>query len=584
MLNAGKIKLENILARAVKYSVPNYQRNFEWRRDNAEEFWQDIQTLGTFMGTIVLNVSKEDGEQEIDVVDGQQRFTTIFILLSALRNRAKDIDSVQQAQVIQQFISFVDNTSGAAGKTKFVSSESIRDAFEETIVNESWDGDFSVKSLKNKRRQINKIKPIYSFFYEKISKFNSDDIKKTLINLYSTTFVEIHIENTEEAFEIFERTNARGMDLNAADLLKNFLFAQVELDDVEERWSQIVENSVSGGILRMIKYFYVSKKGAVGKRELFSKLKNYGGVEIGADQFLSELVRFSELYSLIINKGINDFIEFGTDYDIKYFRTEYNAQFINRGLDAINLFGVTQSYPLILKALDSMAITKKAENKEFFAKEVNKLIQIIENYHFINSAVSKRPGNEVEKFYAEMCEDEITHKNIKEIIKKVKNKFSEKKVGENEFIERFKELTYQNDYRLIFYINDRMNNHKRKGAQVIEMYDSDSKALRRSYDMEHLISQNASEYKVDLDRYEEIIHNIGNLIVISKHTNGSLQNKHIEEKLPIIKDKDFKLPEVKELLDLWEGKRWDSIEDVEQNIFKRAETLAKRSYGNIWTV
>lgn len=584
MLNANKVKLENILSKAVKYSVPNYQRNFEWRRDNAEEFWEDIKTAGTFMGTIVLNISKENDRQEIDVVDGQQRFTTIFILLSALRNRACEIGNTQQAQVIQQFISFIDNTTGAAGKSKFVSSESIKEAFEETITNEKWDGNFNVKNLKNKRRQVNRIKPIYSFFYEKVSKFNSDHIKNTLSNLYSTTFVEIQIENTEEAFEIFERTNARGMDLNAADLSKNYLFAQIELEDVEDRWSQIIENSSSGGILRMIKYFYVSKKGYVGKKELFSKLKNYGGIEIGADQFLNELVRFSELYNLIINKGTSDFIEFGSDYKIKYYRAEYNSQSINRSLDAINLFGITQSYPLILKALDSLATTKDPKEKDEFAKEINKLVEIIENYHFINSAVSKRPGNEVEKFYAEMCEEKISSKTFKDITKKVRAKFIEQKVGLNEFIERFKELNYQNDYRLIFYINDRINNYKKKGGQIIEMYDSDSKALRRNYDMEHLISQDSSEYDTDPDRYEEIKHNIGNLIVISKHTNGGIGNKHIKDKLPIIAEKDSKLPEVHNLLLMWKEKEWDKIEDIEKNINDRAEDLAKKSYSNVWSI
>jgi uncharacterized protein with ParB-like and HNH nuclease domain len=584
MLNANKIKLEDLLSKQVKYSVPNYQRNFEWRKDNADEFWQDIQTPGTFMGTIVLNVSKEETAQDIDIVDGQQRFTTIFILLSALRNRAKEVGNINQAQAIQRFLSFVDNTDGTAGITKFIASDSIRFAFEETIINPNWDGSFSSQSLKNKRREVNKIKPIYNFFYEKISSYGADDIKNTLSSLYSSVFVSIQIQNTEEAFEIFERTNARGMDLNAADLLKNFLFSQFEMEDVEERWSNVVDGASSGGILRMIKYFYVSKKGYVGKKELFSKLKKYGAMEIGVNKFLDEIERFSSLYSLIIEKGADDFIQFGADYKIKYFQTEYNAHAINRALDAINLFGVTQSYPLILKCLDALAVTKNAKDREVFSKDIYRLVQIIENYHFVNSAVSKRPGNEVEKFYSVMCEGDISSENIKEVISKVKKQFNERKVGISEFVERFKELTYQNDYKLIFYINDRLNNYKRKGAQIIDMYDSDSKALRRSFDMEHLVSQNASEYDIDKDRYEEIVHNIGNMIVISKHTNGGIGNKHVEEKLPIIEEKDSRLPEVSRLVSQWKNANWNTVEDIEKNISDRAIELAERSFKEVWVI
>jgi uncharacterized protein with ParB-like and HNH nuclease domain len=581
MLNANKTKLEKVLSRAVKYSVPNYQRNFEWRRDNAEEFWQDIQSQGTFLGTIVFNVSKEETNQEIEIVDGQQRLTTIFILLAALRTAAVRVKNYQQASAIQQFISFIDNTSGASSATKFVASESIRDAFNETIANESWDGkDFNIKSLKSKKRQINRIKPIYSFFAEKVSNFGFDDIKGILSNLYSSIFVEIEIMNTEDAFEIFERTNARGLDLNAADLLKNFLFAQTNLNNIEEKWEQVINYS-SGNILRMIKYFYVSKQGGVRKKELFSKLRNYGEI-VGSEKFLEELTRYARLYDLIINKGDEDFLEYGKEYSIEFYQTQYNAEEINRSLDAINLFGITQSYPLILKALDSVTVMESSRERETFAKQINQLVKLIENYHFVNSAVSQRPGNVVEKFYTDMCEPDMTVDSLKNIINKVKAKFVEERVKLPEFVERFKELNYHNDYRLVLYINDRFNNHERRGGQIEKMYNSDSRALRRNFDIEHLIAQDSSKYSLPPEKFEDLIHNIGNLIVISKHTNGSLQNKHILDKIPLIKNKDSRLREVQELSEIWENSIWDTFEKIEKNIQERAENMAERAYNKVW--
>lgn len=582
MLNAHKVKLENVLARAVKYVVPHYQRNFEWKRDNAEEFWQDIQTPGTFLGTIVLNVSREENGQEIEIVDGQQRFTTIFILLAVLRTQAKNVGNLRQAQAIQQFISFLDNTSGEETSTKMIASSSVRDVFEETIANFDWNGrSFKIDQLSNKKRQVNKISPIYNFFLEKIKKFDGDDIKNILTNLYSSVFVEIEIQKTEDAFEIFERTNARGLDLNAADLLKNYLFSQEDLEDVEERWAVIVENS-ENGILRMIKHFYVAKKGAVRKRDLFARLKNYGEI-IGANQFLSELVRFSYLYNLILKKSADDFIEYGRDYGIKYFQTQYNAEYLNRSLDAINLFGISQSYPLILKVLDFVSTMEASNDRESFAKQICQLVDLIEKYHFINSAVAQRPGNEVEKFYAEICEADLNDQSIRVIINKVKKKFGEQRVGKNEFVERFVELNYQNDYRLIFYINDRLNNYQRSGGQVINMYDSDSKALRKNYDLEHVVSQDGTGYEVESDVYDDLVHNIGNLIVISKHTNGGLGNKHVNDKLPIIKDKERQLPEAVDLCEFWKEEKWSSLDVIQGNIQKRAEHLASKAFDKVWS-
>jgi uncharacterized protein with ParB-like and HNH nuclease domain len=584
MLNANKNNLEDILARSVKYTVPNYQRNFEWKVDQAREFWQDTQTPNTFLGTIVLNVSKKESIKEIEIVDGQQRLTTIFILLSAIRTIAKKIGNQAQATAIQNFISFIDNKSGVSGSSKLVVSESIRDAFNETIVDFNWDGkDFNLKNLKNKKREVNRIKPIYNFFIDKISKFDTNNITELLTNLYSSSFVEIEIQNTEEAFEIFERTNARGLDLNAADLLKNYLFAQSEIVDTEDRWDQVVEYS-SGNVLNMIKYFYVSKKGSVRKKDLFSKLKNNYGDIVGADKFLEELVRFAKLYDLILRKGKDDFIEYGKEYGIEYFQSEYNAQEINRNLDAVNLFGISQSYPLILKTLDFLTTMEPSRDKEVFAKQVNQLIKIIENYHFINSAVAQRPGNEVEKFYADICEADLNTTSIKNILEKVKSEFSKQKVGINEFVERFKELNYQNDYKLIFYINDRLNNIGNSGGQVLDIYDSDSKALRRNFDMEHLFAQDNSEYEVNKDHYEEVVHNIGNLIVISKHTNGGIGNKHVSEKLPILIDKERKLREVELLVEEWQDKKWNSIEEIEESIANRSENMAKRAYEKCWVI
>ena len=84
--------------------------------------------------------------------------------------------------------------------------------------------------------------------------------------LYDSSFVVIEIEDTQEAFDIFERTNARGMELNAADLLKNYLFARQASDNLSQDWESIIENS-SGNILRMIKYYYVANYGYTPKSD-----------------------------------------------------------------------------------------------------------------------------------------------------------------------------------------------------------------------------------------------------------------------------------------------------------------------------
>lgn len=581
MINSDLQKVRNILDESVKYVVPDYQRNFEWKKEQAEEFWTDISSGSVFLGNLVLDISKEN-ENEISIVDGQQRITTIFVFLAACRHQAKEIKSHEQSAAIQTKISFIDDTSGKAESSKLIPSASILEVFTDTIANDGWNG----KKFENKgkKRQINRIKPIYEYFSECISTFGADDLAEILKKLYESTFVKIEIEEPQEAFEIFERTNARGMELNAADLLKNYLFAKNASIKLKEDWDDIIENS-SGAILRMIKYYYVSHSGSVQKKDLFKALKKHGE-KIGAENLLEEIRTFSYYYSIVVNSSVETITEWANNTNNSYFRIEYNAKTLSRTLDALQLFSVTQAYPLIVKLMIILGPIKNADDKKKISEKFLEFLQVLEKFHFINYAVSQRPGNQVEKYYADKCKMEINEENISELVKVIISELrKEKLVGKEEFYEKFSEISYINDSSSIYYIFDRLNNYGRKGGQYIDLYNPDRKLLRRNFDIEHLISQNLDNYNFDDEAVGEYLDNIGNLLVISKHTNGSVQNITIADKLKVFQEKEIQnLPEVKLLLDEWKSKRWDTGEQMINNIKDRAKLLAERAYNIVWKI
>jgi len=582
MIKAELKKVLGILDDSVKYEVPNYQRNFEWKKEQAEEFWEDISSGSVFLGNLVLDIQKEK-ENKILIVDGQQRITTIFIFLAACRYQAKKIHSHNQASVIQDKLSFVDATTGNAGSSKLIPSPSIADAFYETITNGDWEGKKFM--MRGRKRQINKIKPIYEYFTECISKFGKDDLANILKKLYDSTFVKIEIEEPQEAFEIFERTNARGMELNAADLLKNYLFARNASAKLEEDWDAIVESSL-GSILRMIKYYYVSNFGLIQKKLLFRALKKYGE-EIGADFLIRDLKLFSYYYAVVASCSREVIIEWANESKNDYFRKEYNADSLNRALGALQLFGVTQAYPLIVKMM-SVLSSFKAPDKNKMSEQFLSFLIALEKFHFINYAVAQRPGNQVEKYYADKCKGEINRKNYSVFIKEMTKELREEKVaGKAEFLEKFSELSYANtnDFYLIYYIFDRLNNFRKKGGQYISIYNPDKKLLRRNYDIEHLVAKNLDNYNFSAEAIGENIDNIGNLLVISRHTNGSVQNGSVAEKLEVFKDKEVQnLKEVQLLVKEWDSKKWEKADDAITNISERATALANRAYKEIWKI
>jgi hypothetical protein len=156
----------------------------------------------------------------------------------------------------------------------------------------------------------------------------------------------------------------------------------------------------------------------------------------------------------------------------------------------------------------------------------------------------------------------------------------EKVVDLDEFCKAFVGLSYESDFKLIYYINDRLNNNRLEKTTPVFMYNPDKRLLRRNYNIEHLISQETSAYNFEID--VDVIHNIGNLIVLGLQLNSKLQNKSIIEKLDILNKNKNNLPEIVQLCEDWSNKKWDSAESLQLNISERALRLAERAYKTVW--
>jgi len=225
--------------------VPDYQRNYVWKTGGEiEEFWQDLEEQfkdlkkdnnksGLFLGNIIL--CNPDESNTFQIVDGQQRITTIFILLIAFRSwliKLKDRRDQGKQNIsnvidtINQCLIFKNKWDGSVSGYRFTAASSISLVFNH-ISHQDWDGDFPSK-IKEKavKRQSNKIKPIYDFFSKKIGDLLSNENDYAILNrtILDLTFIKITLTDFQEAYLFFERTNSRGKNLEVADLLKAHLF------------------------------------------------------------------------------------------------------------------------------------------------------------------------------------------------------------------------------------------------------------------------------------------------------------------------------------------------------------------------
>ena len=288
MFSPVRARIEEILMAQCQYEIPNYQRDYNWGKDEALDLIEDLRNCpesgeqNLFLGTFIFE--RTHGKKTI-VVDGQQRLTTVLLLLVACRMRALELEDPALAQTILERITFIDSTTAKSIGVRLIASASIRDAFDH-ITASSWDGNFpatiekTVTGKKQIKRQSNRLKPIYAYFLKEVSKLDIEGLSAFLGAIYNSFAIRIDVEHGVDALSIFERTNARGMELEVSDLLKNLLFSN-NVAGLQDRWAQIVDNS-DGTILRMLKYFYVAKKEYVLKPQLYRKLKDYGK-EVGAE-------------------------------------------------------------------------------------------------------------------------------------------------------------------------------------------------------------------------------------------------------------------------------------------------------------
>jgi hypothetical protein len=590
MFNPVPTSIHDILNSTTQFAIPLYQRDYKWGEEEATELIEDLRNYddtnkeGLFLGNIIIEKTKD---QNTLIVDGQQRLTTILLLLVACRARAKTLDLVPLATKIQDKITFTDSTTADSLGCRLIASDSIREVFDH-ISKDNWDGKFPLVIEKNGKkqqvkRQVNRLKPIYDYFLQVLGEFKQPELTKFLGAIYRAYVIRIEIENEEEALTLFERTNARGLDLEISDLLKNHLFSK-RVKGIEDSWKEVLSNS-SNTILRMLKYFYVSKRGYVLKPQLYKKLKGYSA-EIGAEHFTKELAFFSKFYRAAKSAEESLTVEYLTEAGLpELFQHEHRPQIINACLQGLREFNVIQYCPVAFAAIECLK-RNNGQDSGADAKALIRLFEAFERYHFVNNAVCDRVGNEVERLYADYCQEFQETTDFRDTTQALINKLKDQRASLDEFVAKFSEIKYEDGGNsLLFYIFDRLNNAGLDPAQGLRIYNPDPKLKRRNYTIEHFLPQKPeAELKVTAET-KELVDSIGNLLAIYFRDNSKLGNispaKKIERLNGDLSKHVDNATYVKNFISTYGAKASDWNKD---QIQKRTDEMAKYAYQTVWKI
>jgi uncharacterized protein with ParB-like and HNH nuclease domain len=301
------------------YNMPIYQRPYAWDKERVEQLWYDILEAyknnlqdkeidkNYFLGSVVV----VDKDKYQDVVDGQQRLTTLTILFCTLRDMQLFNDEDDEYYLIQE--SIAKRNKKRLTLTTHANNQAL---FEETIIN-GIDFDKSKKELKENRF----LQTAY-YFKNLISKAQYlksedyiEDFKDFINYLFNkTTMIKVVCYDENFAIKLFSVLNDRGLDLTPADIIKAYLMEPlvndaVKLNSFIEVWKQI-ESIVNytdekiEGILNLYLYYLIAQNP---KKSLQDELKKeFKGKD--SQKIILDIKKFAQNYSDIINNKSDRFI------------------------------------------------------------------------------------------------------------------------------------------------------------------------------------------------------------------------------------------------------------------------------------
>lgn len=510
------------------YTVPDYQREYVWRAeyevaqlliDLYDEFSGD-KTKEYFIGTTV--VYDNDGQKEL--IDGQQRTTTLFLMLCAFRNlyALRGLPTNVADQLLQnvRLNENGDEVSQLHLVLQYPDSETIL----QQIVNRAAKRTMTSDSAK----RINNA-------YETIFKFIEDNTEKDLDELKSffmyflrkLKFIQILTPDINDALKIFETINDRGVGLNPMDLLKNLIFQQVPRDKfykLKDKWKDLIDTleNEHEKPLRFLRYFIISN---------YPSVNNSSNPNRGDENTIRE----DEIYKWFTRKE-NVHLYSNDPYKFVDLLIENARCYVNfaKGKDQMGNYNINLSNIIRLggNAFRQHIILLLAA-REFSPEMFNYLSKCIETYLFY-FLFTKEQAKIYEKQFGKWdltLGDVTTLDDLKDwVAENIRPEIDKK---ETEYRLRFLSFT-QNDlqqYR-VRYILAKITQYVDSARTGVISASSLSNYIKAGVEIEHILPQTPMPGMAEqIPDYDHVKTMLGNLTLIEKSMNDVIKNKGYEEKV-----------------------------------------------------
>ncbi|WQW60355.1 DUF262 and DUF1524 domain-containing protein [Helicobacter pylori] len=510
-MKADAIKLLDFIGKSQEnqFVIPIYQRVYSWKKEQCKQLWDDIIKIGGnndkmnghFIGSILYVRDDNTHSSPLLIIDGQQRLTTITLLLIALRNR-----SSEEVEILEKF-------SRKKVESYLINSDKDGDKKFRLILSES-DKDTLLSLIDKDRRKPSEpsLKIVENFkLFEKWINENTDKLETIFKGLEKLMIVWIALKKEKDDPQlIFESMNSKGVELTQTDLIRNYIVMETEIgkqeDFYNQYWRAMEEDFKQNETLfnRFVKHYLTIKIGKTpNEKRVYEAFKDYRqkkGIEI--EDLLKDLQKYCGYFCRIV------------------FKKEADKD-LNKALSFLVDLERDVVYPLLLELYSDYS--DGVLSKQDFIP----IIYLTESY-LCRRAVCGLGTNSLNKVFPSFT---------KKIDKKQYLKSVEEHFGSLTGNQKFPN---NDEFKKLFITIDFYHFKKTKYfLERLENFDTKEPVDTQECTIEHIMPQILTEeWKRDLGEnfkaiHEKYLHTIGNLTLTGyneKYSNNSFQEKRNMEK------------------------------------------------------
>lgn len=531
---ATNFKTENntfrkLIGNGLTYRIPRFQRDYSWTVEQWEDLWADIlvslrdEDSAHYMGYLVLQ-SADD--KVFDVIDGQQRLTTVsLIVLAILKNIQRLIDAGNDAennerrlnQIRQTYIGYLDPIT-LISRSKLTLNRNNNDYFQNYLI------PLGHLPQRGFRASEHLLRKSFEWFDKKVGEYlrsHPGNEGKKLAELVENIsdnlfFTVITVTDELNAYKVFETLNARGVRLSSTDLLKNYLFSVLdrgqgndyELRNLEDRWEGIVSRLQSEKFPDFLRTYWNARYKFARQSELFKIIRN----QVKERQKVFDLIRGME-------EDLDNYLAL-TSPEVSNWSLE-DKQLAN----ILKMFRVRQPFPLLLAA-----------RRNFNSSDFTTLLRAITVISFRYNTIGAYSPNEQERVYNNTAQRissrEITDlamlwpllKTIYVVDNRFKVDFSEKSISTSDG--RGKKIV-----RFILCALEK------------QLSGRDYELSSDSFNIEHILPQNAPDGwgGFSYDESRALVDRLGNMTILNVRVNRDIGTEEYVEKRSYYEDSDYYL-------------------------------------------